>query len=149
MFESIEIQNFRSLNQLNIEDLKQFNLIIGNTNVGKTSILESFFIATAPGNLGLLYRTNEIRDIPPIDEYVRTFFHFNNINKHIKIKAISKSKEIRELNIKPFIRDRFRVKSSEMTEGISTTSDLNKIEGLIDEFKIIELCRFVLFQLLY
>lgn len=136
MFESIEIQNFRSIKLLKIEDLKQFNLIIGDTNVGKTTILESFFITTSPGNLGLLITMNDIRSINFYEDYFKTFFHFNNTNEDIRIKAIIKSKEERELNISPFIRKIFKVNNSDLNNGISASSDLEKIDGLRNIFKI-------------
>ncbi|MFW9875047.1 MAG: ATP/GTP-binding protein, partial [Candidatus Thorarchaeota archaeon] len=136
----IEIQNFRSLKQLKIEDLKQFNLIIGDTNVGKTTILESFFIATSPGNLGLLFSMNDVRGIDFYDDYFKSFFHFNNTNENIRIRAIVKSKEEREreLNIRPLFRDVFKVKDSDLNDGISALSSLEKIDGLRDVFKVLD-----------
>jgi len=140
MFESIEIQNFRSIKKLKIEDLKQFNLIIGDTNVGKTTILESFFIATSPGNLGLLFTMNNVRGIDFYDDFFKSFFHFNNTNENIRIKATVKSKEERErvLNISPFIREIFRVEDSDLSNGISALSNLGKIDGLRDVFQTVD-----------
>ncbi len=138
MFESIEIHNFRVIKRLIIDDLKQFNLIIGGTNVGKTTILESFFIATSPGNLGLFILENQIRGINFQQNYFKTFFHFNNTKEAIKIKATVKSKEERELNISPYIRETFKVNDSDLSNGISALSNLEKIDGLRDIFKIID-----------
>lgn len=138
MFKSIEIQNFRSLKYLKIEDLKQFNLILGDTNVGKTTILESFFIGTAPNNLTLLLSMNEIRSINFDRDYFKTFFQFNNINKEIKIKATVKTigEKERELKISPFMRKVYKVDDSDVKNGSSALPDMEKIDGLRNIFKI-------------
>lgn len=41
MYKSIQIQNFRGLRDLRIEDLGRVNLLVGANNVGKTSVLEA------------------------------------------------------------------------------------------------------------
>ncbi len=45
MFESIEINQYRGIKHLKVENLKQFNLVVGATNIGKTSLLEALFLA--------------------------------------------------------------------------------------------------------
>lgn len=39
---NIKIKNFRRFKDINIEDLGLFNLIVGDNNIGKTSLLEAF-----------------------------------------------------------------------------------------------------------
>lgn len=40
VLDSLEIHNFRGLRDLRIKDLGRANLIVGNNNVGKTTVLE-------------------------------------------------------------------------------------------------------------
>jgi AAA domain, putative AbiEii toxin, Type IV TA system/AAA ATPase domain len=51
MYTSIRIENFRSIEHLNLDGLKRVNLFVGKNNSGKTSLLESVFLlggATTP-----------------------------------------------------------------------------------------------------
>ncbi len=130
MFESIKIQNFRSLKLLEINDLKQFNLIVGGTNVGKTSILEAFFIATNPGNLTLMVRINDIREIGYYGNYYKNFFHFFNTNNDIKITTHLKNKNVRKLNISPYFQDKININNSGLVNSINAELDFVKIDGL-------------------
>ena len=41
----IELTNFRNYEKFKIEDLDNINIIIGNNGIGKTSILESIYVA--------------------------------------------------------------------------------------------------------
>jgi AAA15 family ATPase/GTPase len=38
---SIEIQNYRSLEQVRLDNLQQFNVLIGRNNAGKSSVFEA------------------------------------------------------------------------------------------------------------
>ena len=42
---SFKVENFKRFNTLEVEDIKQFNLIVGDNNVGKTSFLESLLLS--------------------------------------------------------------------------------------------------------
>jgi hypothetical protein len=50
MYKSIRIQNFRGLRDLAIDDLGRVNLIVGENNVGKTSLLEAIWLLQQAGN---------------------------------------------------------------------------------------------------
>ena len=43
MFKSIQIKNLRAITELEIENLGQVNLIVGQNNCGKTTLLEALF----------------------------------------------------------------------------------------------------------
>jgi predicted ATPase len=49
VIESIQIKNFRGIQQGQVEQFKKFNLLVGPNNSGKTTILESLYLA---GTLG-------------------------------------------------------------------------------------------------
>jgi AAA15 family ATPase/GTPase len=65
IYSSIEIQNFRCFEKLKVEGLKQFNLIVGRNNVGKTTFLETLYILA--GTSGeLVFRVDLFRGMPGI-----------------------------------------------------------------------------------
>lgn len=43
-------ESFRGLNKVNLEGLGQFNLLVGENNSGKTSLLEAICLAASPGD---------------------------------------------------------------------------------------------------
>lgn len=48
---SVEIQNYRSLEQVTLDDLRQFNVLIGHNNVGKSSVFGALMtVAQTLGN---------------------------------------------------------------------------------------------------
>ncbi|VAW46247.1 hypothetical protein MNBD_GAMMA04-290 [hydrothermal vent metagenome] len=69
MLNSLEIKNFRSLENFQVKKLGQVNLIVGKNNSGKSSVLEALRIYAGSANRGLLesiaqghnekYRLNE------------------------------------------------------------------------------------------
>lgn len=98
MFKNIKIENFRGLKQLEINDLKQFNLLVGKNESGKTSILEALFLLVNPNNPELLFRINIFRELKRVNStFWAILFHKERVNTKIKLKAeLIKPKEIRE-----------------------------------------------------
>lgn len=45
---SISIKNFKGLKQLELNDLNQINIIVGDNNIGKTNLLEAIYILQSP-----------------------------------------------------------------------------------------------------
>ena len=50
MFDSIEIKNYRALNDLRVSHLGRINLVAGENNSGKTALLEALFLLCGAGN---------------------------------------------------------------------------------------------------
>ncbi|MFN8634163.1 MAG: AAA family ATPase [Chloroflexota bacterium] len=48
MFKSVRIQNFRQFRDLKLDNLAQINLITGENNTGKTSLLEAVYLLDGP-----------------------------------------------------------------------------------------------------
>lgn len=54
MITEIKLENFRGFRSLELKDLKRVNLIVGQNNAGKTSLLEAAFILSQPLQLSQL-----------------------------------------------------------------------------------------------
>ena len=52
MIQKIEIDNFRGINKLSLNDLSDINIFVGANNSGKTSILEAIKLMAAPTDFG-------------------------------------------------------------------------------------------------
>jgi len=62
-YKNLKIQNFRGINILEIDDLKQVNLFVGENNCGKTTVLEALFLATGISNPQLPMTINQLRGL--------------------------------------------------------------------------------------
>jgi predicted ATPase len=51
MIDELKIENFRSFTSLELKGLKRVNLVVGENNSGKTSLLEAFFLLSNPANV--------------------------------------------------------------------------------------------------
>lgn len=67
-FESININNFRGIESLEVSNIKQVNLIAGKNNCGKTSILEAIFLLTGMSNPQLAVTIHAFRDLVLTDD---------------------------------------------------------------------------------
>ncbi len=61
MYKKIKIENFRGINNLELNNLRQFNLLVGKNNCGKTSLLESIFIISNPADPFSPFRISNAR----------------------------------------------------------------------------------------
>lgn len=61
MFRDIEIERFRSIRHARIEGFRQINLFFGKNNCGKSSLLESLFLASGLSNPLLPMHVNFVR----------------------------------------------------------------------------------------
>lgn len=59
---NIKINAFRGISDLYVEDLSNINLIVGDNNCGKTSILEAIQLLRTPQNLNNVFRVSRTRD---------------------------------------------------------------------------------------
>lgn len=87
MIKDLEIKNFRGLKKIKLQDLKRFNLFIGDNGSGKTSILDALFVSINPNNPTLLPRTNRFRNIENVDysSFFKMFFNDFNFKNAISI----------------------------------------------------------------
>ena len=60
---SIDIKQFRGFPHINLDDFGFVNLLIGENNCGKTSILEALFLMLGISNPQLSLNINSFRDL--------------------------------------------------------------------------------------
>jgi AAA15 family ATPase/GTPase len=103
MYKKILIKGLRGINNVQIDDIKQVNLLVGKNNSGKTTILEGLFLLINPGNPELPMKINNFRDYTLLEEnFWRTIFNKLNTNSKVQIYAEFRNpEEIRDLTISP------------------------------------------------
>jgi AAA15 family ATPase/GTPase len=100
-FDSIDINNFRSIENLRISNFKQINLITGRNNCGKTTMLEAMFLIAGMSNPQLPVTIQHFRDlIPASDDSLNIIFRNLNFDQFPHIHAVLDGTK-RELVIKP------------------------------------------------
>ncbi len=63
LINKLQVERFRGIRDLSIDSLSQINLIVGNNNSGKTSLLEVLQLLREPGSLARLYKLAKLRDV--------------------------------------------------------------------------------------
>ncbi len=61
-FSKLYIDRYRGIKALKIDELKGVNLVVGDNNCGKTSVLEAIQLLRTSGNLANVYRVSRQRD---------------------------------------------------------------------------------------
>ncbi|MBN1844319.1 MAG: AAA family ATPase [Sedimentisphaerales bacterium] len=76
MFKSIKIKNLRCLRNIEIQDLSQVTLFVGENNSGKTTILEGLFFLAGATNPLLPLQANSMRGLSFLrNDLWNTYFH--------------------------------------------------------------------------
>ena len=66
MFKSVRIQNFRQFKDLELKNLGRINLITGQNNTGKTSLLEALLLHVSPTNPEIVLTVAQLREIEKV-----------------------------------------------------------------------------------
>jgi AAA15 family ATPase/GTPase len=128
-FSQIKIKGFRSIQELEVSDLKRINLFGGKNNSGKTTVLESIFILAGAANPYLPIFTNGLREYKKFhEEDFILLFNKLNYQKVIILDSIEHSENQRQLIIKPILENIISIK-----ENISNISTI--IKGLINSYQ--------------
>ena len=139
MFKQIEIKNFRGIRELKVENLKKFNVFVGDNGSGKTSILDAVYISINPNNPDLSRKTNTFRNIDEglerLERFWKSFFYNFSSDNNVSINCLSIENEKRNIKIKP-LREEY-LKSFDEKSKISSDSKMKKnIIGLDINFDI-------------
>jgi len=140
MYKKIKIENLRGIKQLEIDDLRQFNLIVGENNSGKTTILEGLWLLVGGSNPDIPLRANVFRDLSIISQYsLKPLFNKLDVNSNIKLSGeFENPKHYRQLIIKPNMES-IALREKETKEAIVeteySTSGIEPImNGLVLDF---------------
>ncbi|HCL55875.1 MAG TPA: hypothetical protein DHW82_02570 [Spirochaetia bacterium] len=140
---SINIDNFRGIKKIEIEDLKRINVLVGRNNCGKTTILESIFLLSGMSNPQLPVNIHNFRDlILSEDKDFNFMFHNMDFTFPVKINGQIDNRK-RSLSINPIFVDynpktSEKIKQTEISnnETVSSSTDFVRlIEGIRLEFK--------------
>jgi len=103
MYKNLEIENFRSIKHLSIEDLGRINVLLGKNNSSKTTVLETLFLLFGATNPALIVKAHEFRNFFFNEASdLRFIFRDLDFKNKIKIKLLSEDKnDFREVTILP------------------------------------------------
>ena len=123
MIDGISIENFRSFHKTTISGFERINLFGGKNNVGKTSLLEAFFVGLENNILPI----SRFRKQQPVSNKSDEYIFFNqNLNNPIKITLHGMNKLFYQIEI----NDSFKIQTK--------IWDANNIEHLIHDLKPFE-----------
>ncbi len=136
MFNKIEIERFRGIKYASIEGFKQINLFFGKNNCGKSSLLESLFLASGLSNPLLPIHVNFMRGYNKsrLNDLKLDFYNLES-SKPIHIRV--ENKEKRDLKIRLFEQNQSNVSLNADNTNILSNVEEGKY-GLKFNFKIDE-----------
>lgn len=134
MFNKIEIERFRGIKHASIESFKQVNLFFGKNNCGKSSLLESLFLASGLSNPLLPIHVNFMRGYSKV-RLNDLKLDFYNLDSSYPIHIRMENEEKRDLKI-----TLFEQKEDNVSLNADDTNILSNVEegkyGLKFEFSI-------------
>ncbi len=149
---NINIEAFRGISNLTIDGLSQVNLIVGDNNCGKTSILEAIQLLRTPEDINNAFRVSRIRDtysafsrMPIFDSFINMLQGGNE--KYLSVSCICQDESNinmfsdyvqRSVVIKGLIR-RVMFDANELRQkdrfGYKAYVEIDSEGGEIDEFE--------------
>ena len=79
-FKNIEIKNFRGIDHLTIDDFSRVNVLLGQNNSGKTTVLEAIAMLMSMSNPDIPQAINAVRARKPFSKFIDIQYYFNNLN---------------------------------------------------------------------
>lgn len=103
MFDNIKLRNLRAITELEVQNLGQVNLFVGQNNCGKTTLLEAIFFLIGATNPKLPINANIFRGLGFLrSEWWSTFFHNLDSSTSIIVSGqVRSTEEQRKLVIRP------------------------------------------------
>ncbi|OBS12877.1 hypothetical protein ATE49_03415 [Elizabethkingia miricola] len=113
-FTTSNIKQYRKLNNLSIKHLTKVNIFVGDNNMGKTSILESFYLASQLNDLYAFLELEKLRG--KFNANINPLWVDRNFNEDIEIEA--------EFNLKPSM---IHISSEETDDDIDKSGYIKTI----------------------
>ncbi len=145
--ESIQIGHFRGIHNLAVETLNHINIIAGDNNSGKTSVLEAILLLRNPNDLTNMFRLARMRDTTaffggtPVYESFINLFPKDISKNEIALSGICKGESVgyrlvgeqKKIMMDPddVIKKLYPAKRSPIIRGIDT--DLIEVEAFSGE----------------
>jgi len=96
--DSIYLDGFRGFKDFKISDLKEINILVGDNNTGKTSLLEAIHVLEYPGEIGHYINVCRKREgtnkVSPYSVFINSISKDYSIEKKISIKGSIKKKKV-------------------------------------------------------
>ncbi len=133
-FTSINIQNFRGIKSLEMDDFGQVNVFVGKNSIGKSSVLEAFFMTAAISNGAIPLNLNSWRGMDSLaflglNLFFHNFHYQDQESQNLPhfIASLKRPDEVRHLTLIP-VKDTL----------FQATPDFNApmLSGLLQDFSI-------------
>ena len=142
MFDHLKIRQYRALSNLEINSLSRINLIAGQNNTGKTTLLEALFLLSGAGNPEIVLKINSVRGTQSTvgRELVETSWKpiFTELDVTRSVEIVGHHKSLGVLTLKVAISRPETVEFSHpriSDAGNTTETELSSRSSLLFSFK--------------
>ncbi len=136
VFSKVEIDNFRGIRHLVLDNIGQINLLVGKNNCGKSSILDALFLLSGFSNPLLNLRVNQFRDYDKFGNE-DLFLNFYNMvpDNHIHIRGNMSDGTVRDLKITPVVSEsQYVLSKDDISSQSLSNKEANTSNGLAMNF---------------
>ena len=120
---NIQINQFRGIKNLKLNDLKRINLIVGDNNSGKTSILEAIHLLRSPDSFIEILKTTRLRDPKQLNTY-EGFISF--LSKDDGVIDIYANQDFVQVSLKILGDEQNILLDKKDLDGLNSLSNYNK-----------------------
>lgn len=140
VFSRIKIENFRGIKHLDLNNIKQINLLVGKNNCGKSSILDAIFLLSGFSNPLLNFRINQFRDYDKFNKEDLLLNFYNMLpENHIHIHGDMFDGTIRDLKITPITSEsQYVISKNDISTQSLSNKEVNVSAGLTMNFSYIK-----------
>lgn len=105
MIKSLSIENFRCFDNLQIDNIKKINFIIGENNCGKTTLLEAMTLISSSSRIGVIENIKSINRFIENKVEIKNLFHNFDYDNNISFNYNQEDDTNYEINISPIVKD--------------------------------------------
>ena len=134
-FKNIEIKNFRGIDHLTIDDFSRVNVLLGQNNSGKTTVLEAITMLMSMSNPDIPQTINAVRARKPFSKFIDIQYYFNNLNVATapEVKAEQTDGNSRHISLAlSYVFDELADPKNEPQQQMGTIKYVNTLEMNFD-----------------